>query len=397
MATFDSTGFQEDSLQTLIDNLKNEIKAIYGNDFDFDSSGTLGQIVNIVAQFQKDTQALITMLINNFDPDTAIGIALDRLLVLTGTPARKAGTFTLQNVDVTVDQNVLLQGLDTDINNLDGIGFTVSDNQGREFILANSISLTTGTHSLSFRAKELGVITTLVNTITNIVTVTLGVISVNNSTTQTEIGSAEETDSQVRIRRNNSLQLVATSSLDGLYGAILGITGVTDALVLENDSSSIDGNGQLPHSIWCVVEGGSNSDIANVISSRKPAGIDMNGSVSVDILDTQNNVHTILFDRPFLQTLYMRFNLKYTTSTSIDLTAVKSYIIDNTDFNIGSSIDSTTLTITTYNAINNIGGGAIPLDIQISNNNTTWTDYLSITSVGGKWNLSDANILITII
>jgi uncharacterized phage protein gp47/JayE len=397
MAIFNSNGFQEDSLQTLIDNLQTEIKAIYGNDFDFDSSGTIGQLVNIISQFQKDTQGFITSLINNFDPDTAIGVALDKLLPLTATAPRKAGTFTLQDVDVVVNQSVSLQGLDTDINNINGVGFTVSNAQGTQFILANSISLIAGTHTLSFRAKELGKITTLSNTITNIDTVVLGVVSVNNPNTATEIGQDAELDSQVRIRRNRTLQAKAYSSLNSVYSALLNITGVTDVVVLENKGSTIDVNSQLPHSIWAIVEGGSNIDIATSIATVKSAGIDMNGLVSVDVLDSQNNLVSILFDRPTSKALYVRFDLKKTTATSFDLTSIKSYIINNTDFNISEGVNSTNLLITSQTAVTNIGGGGVPLNLQISKDNSNWFDYLDVDNVKEKWNLSDINIFITII
>ena len=63
---------------------------------------------------------------------------------------RNGGTFTIQNIDVTVDKTVNLEGLDSNYNNADAAAYTVSDDAGNLWYLIDSIELEAGTHSFAF-------------------------------------------------------------------------------------------------------------------------------------------------------------------------------------------------------------------------------------------------------
>lgn len=405
MATFDRNGYEEDELSDIILYLQDGLKAIYGNDLNFDSDSILGQQVNIMAQIIKDSETDISTLINNLDPDEAIGKALDTIIALSGVSPRKAGSFTLQNVDVVVDQNVNLEGLDSNINNLNGTGFTVTDDQGRKFILASSVSLTAGTHTLSFRAEKIGAINTTANTITNIDTIVLGVVSVNNPNTASSIGNEFELDSVLRNRRESSLEIRATDWALGLQGALLELQGVSEALVLDNDQNTVDSNGQSGNSIWCIVEGETDQNVADLIFLRKTAGIStFNGnistSVSQEVVNSAGTVKVIKFDRPVAKTLYIKFDVKKKQANStIDEAGVKQYIVENLIFKIAGSVDSTTALLIANEAVNNNSGsgGAIPLDLQLSKDNVSFSDSLDVDFVYEKWNLSAGNININIL
>lgn len=51
----------------------------------------------------------------------------------------------------------------------------------------------------------------------------------------------------------------------------------------ENRTNETDSEGRPPHSVEAVVDGGSNSDIAEQILATVSAGITTYGSVSVDV------------------------------------------------------------------------------------------------------------------
>ena len=78
--------------------------------------------------------------------------------------------------------------------------------------------------------------------------------------------------------------------LIGIEGAIARITGVTRYKVYENDTSQADSNGLPPRSITCVVEGGSDQDIANSIYLKKTPGCYTNGTTAIQVTDSNGNL-----------------------------------------------------------------------------------------------------------
>jgi len=157
---------------------------------------------------------------------------------------------------LVITSTVTLYGLDNQNNN----PFTVSDSSGNQYQLLVTQTFSPGTYtsstSVGFQAAKLGSVQSDVNTITNIITVTNGVSSVNNPSTYTYLGITEETDAQLRTRRAASVSLPSQGYLAGLYGGLTSIQNVTYVNVKENNTniaSSTTVGGIPPHSIWVIV------------------------------------------------------------------------------------------------------------------------------------------------
>lgn len=395
--TLDKNGFVASDLTTNTTTITTQLKSIYGDDIDVSSSSADGQLVNLMALAKTESQQIAEGVLATFDLDQAVGIYLDNIANIVGIQ-RKGGTYTLQEVSVVVNASVTLQGLDSNINNPDGTGFTIQDNNSNQFILANSVSLTTGTHNLIFRSKAIGAVATTPNTITNIVTITAGVVSVNNPSAELERGIDQETDINLRLRIKQSHSSSAVAVVPAIQANILNVNSVTDAIVLENDTNVIDSDGVAPHSIWAIVEGGADLDIANAIRYKLTPGTGTQGDVSVVIPLENRRSKIINFDRPTSQNLYVRFDIKAILSgQNFNLALIKKYIVDNISYNIFQSAETATLTLTAFNAINNSGGGGVPLALQISKNNSTWFDSLNPDNPKSKFILDEDNITITIL
>jgi hypothetical protein len=381
--TLDKNGFVASDLTTNTTTITTQLKSIYGDDIDVSSSSADGQLVNLMALAKTESQQIAEGVLATFDLDQAVGIYLDNIANIVGIQ-RKGGTYTLQEVSVVVNASVTLQGLDSNINNPDGTGFTIQDNNSNQFILANSVSLTTGTHNLIFRSKAIGAVATTPNTITNIVTITAGI--------------DQETDINLRLRIKQSHSSSAVAVVPAIQANILNVSSVTDAIVLENDTNVIDSDGVAPHSIWAIVEGGADLDIANAIRYKLTPGTGTQGDVSVVIPLENRRSKIINFDRPTSQNLYVRFDIKAILSgQNFNLALIKKYIVDNISYNIFQSAETATLTLTAFNAINNSGGGGVPLALQISKNNSTWFDSLNPDNPKSKFILDEDNITITIL
>lgn len=397
MSTLDATGLTIDTLQEIITQLEDGYKLIYGNDIVVDSNSPDGQLINIYAQSVRDLLEVLQQINSGFDLEQAIGIVLDQRVSLLNIQ-RQGATFTQQQVEITTDRSLTLEGLDAAANDPDGVGYTVADDAGTQFILLDTFNAPgAGVHNLTFRAKDLGSITTIPNTITNPITVVIGVTNINNPTGVLEIGLDGELDASLKLRAAQSPANNSKGFIDGLTGKLLDVTGVTDARVYENFTSVIDADGIPAHGIWVICEGGANTDIANVIYTTKNAGCDMRGTVSVEIITINGSIFMALFDRPQSKELFIRFDIKATiVGQGFDEDAIKQYITDNLTFTIGENANTADITCIAQDAINATGGGGVPLNVEISDDGISYVDFLNTDTLDEKWIVDNSRILISL-
>lgn len=374
-----------------------DLRAAYGNDINLDQNSPDGQVVGIITQLATDLRELLVGINNGFDPDQAQGDLLDQRVTINNIE-RKGGTYTVQPISITTDRTVTLQGLDADYDLTTGTGFTVQDNAGTQFILADTTTITAGTTSLNFRAKEIGAVNVLVGTITNPVTIVLGVTAINNPSAALQIGENQETDPQLRVRRESSIANNSEGYIDGLRGALLDVTGVSEAKVYENVTNAVDADGIAAHGIWAIVEGGANADIAQVLYAKKSYGAYMTGAVEVAIDTASGGVFTAKFDRPSAENLYIRFDIQRTvTGYSFDTAGIKTYMAENIIYTIGQFAHTATITAAALAAINSLGGGGVPVNVEISLNGSSWVDYLETTTKDNQFTVDTTRITITVL
>lgn len=371
--------------------------AIYGADVNVDSNSPDGQMIGLFAQMNVDLRELLVQVNNSFDPDQAQGILLDQRVAINNI-TRIGGTYTIQPIDITVSTTVTLQGLDSNFSNPNGTGYTVQDDSGNQFILGATVTITAGLNTLDFRAQQIGAVSVPVDTITNPVTIVPGVTSINNSSSAITVGVNEETDAQLRIRRASSVANATTGYLNGLLGVVETLPGVTEAVLYENDTGSTDANGIPAHSIWLIVAGGSSADIANAIYNRKSFGCGMKGSISVPIVTASGAIFNALYDVPTAENLYIKFTIQTTVPGFIfSLSAIEDAMVANLIYGIGQAAETSALTAAAVAAIQSQGGGGVPLLMQVSNDNATWTDYLAPTGINYQWTLDPAHFTITVL
>jgi hypothetical protein len=99
---------------------------------------------------------------------------------------------------------------------------------------------------------------------------------------------------------------------DGMYSALVNLDDVIQAVVWENelDTPKAMAGGTLdPHSVYCVVDGGDQDEIAEAIWLRKSGGCTMMGDVSRTVTDAQGHDHTIKFSRPTDVDIYLEIDV----------------------------------------------------------------------------------------
>lgn len=314
--SFGPTGLTTATQTELVNTFTAAFMSIYGADIDLSPSSPDGQMMMIFIQAVLDIEDLLVSVYNNFDPDLAIGSVLDQRVAINGIQ-RQAGTFTVTNITIATNQSVNLYGLDQSIQPI----FTVADAQGNQYeLLVTQLGFNPGSSgsALSFQAADPGAIVPTPNTITVPVTIVLGVTSINNPTAASSLGVNEETDAQLRVRRQQSVSLASQGFLKGLLPALQNLTGMISAFVFENDTNSTNGDGVPGHSIWVIVAGTATPlSIATTIYEKRNAGCGMYGAQSYVITQIDGSLFTVNWDNVIAETLYTKF-----TVTSINGTVV---------------------------------------------------------------------------
>jgi len=380
-----SEGIQTKTLADIISSLESSFQSIYGSDINLDQNSPDGQLLNQIALMCRDIADFITQDYSSKDPDQAVGVALDGVSQLCGI-TREGGTYTEVDITVTTDRALNLNGSES------STPFTISDSIGNLFELIDDESLSSGSNTVAFRAVEIGNVQVSLNTLTTIVTPVLGVLSVNNPSAPTTQGEDQETDAELRLRRQASVALPAQSCFAGLVGGLYTVDGVVQAVVYENTTGSTDGDGIPAHGIWVVVDGGSDADIAAMIYLYRPMGVPMAGAETVSVTQVDSSTIDISFDRAVDEDLYIDLTVSSKTGGSVDDAAIKAGLVEALSYGINETADVSTI----INAVYDISTDVVVSAATINNGGSD-VAILDPTAKKNKFVISTSNISVTVV
>lgn len=298
MTAVTSTGFSRTRLDERLADLQDAMRAIFGPDINLDPDTLDGQTIGIFAEAISNLDQLAEDCYQSFNPQSASGLALSRLVQLNGI-RRIAGAYSTATIRCVGTEGTIIPAGSLVSSPTTGVTFST---------IADTTIPAAGQIDVEAKATEIGVKLAPASTLTKIDTPIYGWQTATNPTDAIP-GRDEETDLALRIRRAASTATPSQSVLDGIYGAISNIAAVRQCRVFENDLDTTDSRGLPPHSIYCVVEQGAAADIAAAIWQRKPTGATMVGTTSQSVTDTQGNPHTIKFSRPVDTNVYVVVNL----------------------------------------------------------------------------------------
>lgn len=367
----------------LIADLKEQLQNIYspdGEEISFDSNSPDGQFVEILAEMGSVVRELATEIYNSFDPTKCTGAVQDSRYQINYL-TRKVGTYTRQNIEITVNQTVTLNGLDESYADESASAYTVADDNGNLWYLIDTTTLYAGTTSCPFRAKQIGEIIPTVGTIKNQVTIVQGVTGVINDVGYTILGTEQESDADFRLRREQSLELGGLNNIDAMFSQILSLEGVTNAKIHQNTTNSTDSTGTAAHTIWVIVGGGANTEIADIIYSNL-AGSDMRGNIDIPVLTASGQQMHIKFDRPAITPLYIRFDFKKTNALeALNVDDMKLYIANNLLYTIGENAETSRVTTVASEAAIVAGNNGYVLNVELSTGGSVSTSIGASTGI----------------
>lgn len=384
--TIDAQGFHINATQSdWNEELFLQYEAIYNKPFSRDKNTPLAQFIDLQSSLFYTLTLKWLLSYNAQNIMTAVGIQLDNIGINYGV-LRLGGVFSEVEVDITVNATVSLAGLDGDFDNLNATAFALRDTGNGVWYLKNSTTLTAGTHTLSFRSAEYGAINVSPDNITNFITVLAGLVSCTNTNAPYIIGSLGETDPQYRARIIISVSQTGLGFDDALKAQLLQVQNVTDVVVDEATYEPL---------VWCIVEGGSETDIAKVIVDNSYSR-NFAGDVVIIYNKPDGSQNTRRISRPIYQDLYLNFTLPTGTW---DTNAIKNALVLNLTFKLQESVIfkkvydtiAETLTELNYNP-NGLAG------VEFSDDDITYTtNPLNPTTIQHRFILDVANINITIL
>lgn len=348
-----STGFNRKRLDLLLEEINAEMKSVFGDNLNVSPESPDGQVNGVVSESNANLWEIAEEAFNAFNPSAANGVALSNLVQLNGI-TRSAATSSRANLTLTGTTGVTVPA---------GSLVSTSDT-GDQFSTEEDVTFVGGTVNVFASAVVTGPINAVAGTLTVIDTPITGWDTANNSADATA-GTDEETDVELRVRREQSVARDAQAIIDAIFAEVRAVSGVTQVTVLENDTDSgPDANGLPAHSVGVIAVGGIDESIAEAIFLKKTLGATTFGSTTIPVDDEQGIPHDISFSRPTKIDIYVTVNL--TTFSDYPVTGdeeIKQAIIDyaNGDlilgrgFNLGDDIINSEL----YTPVNSIRGQTV--------------------------------------
>ena len=205
-------------------------------------------------------------------------------------------------------------------------------------LLTDNLTTESVTAIISFASEEPGEVSLPNGAITKIVTAPTGFLSCTNLCGYVA-GRLLETDVELRQSYVDKIFSRSSRMTDSIRSAILAnCAGVTAAQVYENRTNETDSEGRPPHSVEAVVDGGSNSDIAEQILATVSTGITTYGSVAVDVPGEDDDMIEVCFNRPTY--IYCWFKVTLTISKASAVPANYAELVETAIVDAMSQVEN---------------------------------------------------------
>ncbi len=289
-----SAGFVKKTLSEIRQELVDKARIKYGTTINVQPEAPLGQIIDIMAERLSLLWDEAEAIYYAQNPNSATGNNLDIVCSLVGV-TRLAELKSTVTATLTGTNGTVIPA---------GTQFQVGSDDTNIFETAAEVTIPVGL-SIDAECTNLvaGAKVCEAGTLTTIKTPISGLESVTNASDGV-IGRLIETDAELRVRRIESIAQSGGATVETIRSALTEVDGVTEVKVYENTTTGTVGS-RPAHSFECVVIGGDDDEIAQVIWLTKPAGIATYGTTTEVIVDSQGTDRTIKFTRPAEVDIYV--------------------------------------------------------------------------------------------
>lgn len=225
-----------------------------------------GQVIAIWSEALANLDEQAQYAYMSRDPSTAIGQALEDIADYAGI-RRLDATPSTATVTVSGTNGTIIPA-----------GKRVRQRiTGTLWALDSEVTIA-GPVNVNVTALDPGALTAPQGTLTEVADPVAGWQSVTNNDAAA-LGRNVESDTELRLRRNQSVALPGSNQLDNIFSAVSNVEGVTQAKVYENPRNVV-ADDLTPNSIAIFVQGGNNVAVTKEIAAKKNPGCNMNDATS---------------------------------------------------------------------------------------------------------------------
>lgn len=372
------TGFQAPTYEETLDNLQDEFIAAYGSDLQLTPNSTVGILTALIAKrLTSCSQSTQETYYNSF-VNTAHGTALDRL-GSNFDVRRKVATHSTAEITIRTEGEYLIQAGEQ-FETEDGIIFNLLNDvltekdpnppvppSVRDVDTSDDTDTDTDPDEDDdideqepvgdyvgvgiVQSDETGSMNNvLANTITVVSNPDDNIVSVTN---KQSAGGGQEGETDEAYRKRIIIENVAKpgSTEDGIYSALMNLSGVKQVGFAPNKTGEVDEDGNPPYSVHIYVLGGNKQEIAETLYKYVAAGTTLVGDEVVQVTDVNGFKTEVRFSFARELTVYVkirvRSNLKWNADN--DSEALKQAVADSiNELRMGKTVYSTRLYSSIY-------------------------------------------------
>lgn len=311
-------------VSSIQEDVEAEYKETFGADLNTTTTSIAGRLIERDVSVRKMVLGICALVANQINIDYATGDYLDAIGAFFGVE-RKSAIRTRVLATVTGVNGTVVPS-----------GSQVKSTQGYVFYAENDITIgNAGTATGYFLSIEAGEIPLAVNTLTEIVSQTVGWETINNPAAAV-IGSDKESDFYYRKRIKNS-RYVGRSLIESIGSRLQLVDGVRSSFIKNNGTNEAETYDSIdipPHSVLIVVDGGEDEDVATAIFEKISGGCGYteieNQSVTETVYDGFYNVpYEVTFNRPEVLDFDVVIQVRNNTYSGDNLTRdVKNAILN---------------------------------------------------------------------
>lgn len=353
--------------EVIDEQVKSEWREALGEDLIVEPETPQGAIISAIVEGRDSVARNNAELAMQINPDIAGGRWLDAIGSLTFHERLRATYSVLSGVVLTGIPNTIVQA-----------GSIAVTEGGEQFRLSGTVQIGgDGTAIGQFTAINPGPIAVAPEQLRLIATAVLGWETVSNPTAAT-VGRLRQSDAAFKRSRRLQLGAQSSGSLVSILGKVRAVEGVVSAVGRENVQSTIetiDGLELVPHSVFIVVDGGDDEDVARAILEGKDGGSNYNGGTVVSIVEPiSGQTYDVQFERPAIITVQVRVTARFNNldGDAIIRDAIQQYVngdLENeTPLNIGVPVSPFEIS----GAINQVEPRIFVTKVELSTDGLAW-------------------------
>ncbi|UCL84487.1 baseplate J/gp47 family protein [Pseudomonas sp. HS-18] len=284
----DANGITLPQEKDILEGVQADINQAFGGGVNPGLTTPQGQLAQTTTAIIGDKNDQIAEVVNNVDPDKAVGRwqdAIGRIYFLERIAA--SGTVVTGSCAGLVGAVIPAGSAAQDAN-----GYIY-------FSLADATIPASGSVDVDFQNSTMGPIACPIGNLSKIYTAVPGWDRVTNSAAGT-LGTDVESRADFEYRRRLSVAANGVNSVQSILGRLLSVADVLDAYVIDNPKGVVVNTGATnyplaAHSMYAAVVGGAAADVAAAIWGKKSLGCNYNGDTSYVIEDSEG------YEKPYPQ------------------------------------------------------------------------------------------------